>query len=67
MIVYTICYTDLWGDLNMVDYKSMYFKLFAAAADAVDALEQNRPLRAREILIQAQSEAEERYLSEEDE
>ncbi len=36
----------------MVDYKSLYFKLFAAMADAVDVLEKSKDIeKAKEILI----------------
>jgi len=46
-----------------MDYKSQYFKLFAAAANAVDALDRHDPTLARTILIQAQQAAEEAYIS----
>ncbi len=47
----------------MVDYKSLYFKLFAAMADAVDILEERKDVKkAKEILINAQLEAEEIYI-----
>lgn len=49
----------------MPDYKKLYFKLFAAMADAVEALEQGKFVFARERLIAAQQEAEEVHLSEE--
>lgn len=47
----------------MPNYKELYFLLFAAAADAVEDLEAGDPEKARQRLIQAQQEAEERYLS----
>ncbi|MGM9619127.1 MAG: hypothetical protein ACI3W8_04760 [Oscillospiraceae bacterium] len=50
----------------MPDYETLYFRLFAAAADAVEALERLDIGRAKELLIQAQQEAEERYLSEDE-
>ena len=51
----------------MVDYKSLYFKLFAAMADAVDVLERSKNIKkAKEILINAQLEAEEIYINSED-
>ena len=50
----------------MVDYKKLYFSLFAALADATEALEQKETVLALQILIRAQQEAEERYLTEED-
>ena len=49
----------------MPDYKALYFKLFAAVADATEYLEQGQPFLAKERLIRAQQEAEEDYLSEE--
>lgn len=51
----------------MTDYKSLYFRLFAAAADAVAALERLDIGTAKELLVRAQQEAEEQYLTEEDE
>ena len=48
----------------MPDYKKLYFKLFAAMADAVEAIEAEHYEKAREFLIQAQQEAEEEYISE---
>lgn len=47
----------------MPDYKKLYFMLFAAAADAVEYLEQEEPERARLRLIRAQQAAEEQYLA----
>ena len=46
----------------MVDYKQLYFHVFAAVADAVEALEQSEPIRAKQMLIAAMQEAEEQYL-----
>ena len=46
----------------MPDYKALYFKLFAATADAVEYLEQGQPFLAKQRLISAQQEAEEEYL-----
>lgn len=48
----------------MADYKTLYYQLFAAAADAVEALERWNPGQARDILIRAQRQAEETILSE---
>ena len=39
-------------------YKELYFKLFAAMADAVEALEHREPDAAKQLLISAQQEAE---------
>ncbi len=49
----------------MVDYRALYFKLFAAMADAVEDLERDDPAAARKRLIAAQQEAEEVCISEE--
>ncbi len=46
----------------MPNYRELYFKLFAAAADALEALERNDGLRARQILLRAQLEAEDRWI-----
>ncbi|MGM9606967.1 MAG: hypothetical protein ACI3XJ_05625 [Oscillospiraceae bacterium] len=46
----------------MVNYKELYIQLFAAAADAVEAIEKMNFGRAREILIRAQQNAEEKHL-----
>lgn len=48
----------------MPDYKKLYFQLFAALADAVEAIEQQNYEQAKVILIQAQQDAEEQYISE---
>ena len=53
----------LRGD-RMADFEAEYYKLFAAAADAVEALDHWNPGRAREILIRAQQQAEDAILSE---
>jgi len=49
----------------MPDYQALYFKLFAAIADAVDHMEEENYGLARQTLITAQQEAEEEYLSQE--
>ena len=48
-------------------YKDLYFRLFAVVADAVEAIEDGDVAYARKILIAAMQEAEERYLSAEEE
>ena len=48
----------------MPAYKALYFKLFAAAADAVDAIDELRVDKAREILISVQQECEETIIEE---
>lgn len=47
-------------------YKELYFKLFAAMADAVENMEQANYGLARQRLITAQQEAEEQYISTEE-
>lgn len=47
-------------------YRELYFQLFAAIADEVEALDRNDPTLARFLLIRAEQNAEERYLSAED-
>lgn len=48
----------------MPDFEKLYFKLFAALADAVEDLENGQPSLAKERLIRAQQDAEEAYLAE---
>ena len=48
----------------MPDYKTLYFKLFAAMADAVEYLEEGQPFPAKRRLIGAMQEAEEEHLKE---
>lgn len=48
----------------MPDFEKLYFKLFAALADAVEDLENGQPSLAKERLIRAQQDAEEDYLAE---
>ena len=48
-------------------YRDLYYQLFAAIADAVELLEQKRPERTREVLIEAQRRAEEAVISDEEE
>jgi hypothetical protein len=43
-------------------YRNMYYKLFNAITDAVNALEQDDTEQAREVLITAQQTAEELYI-----
>lgn len=46
----------------MPNYKELYFQLFAAMADAVEAIEAANYGQAKEILISAQQRAEEQYM-----
>jgi phosphate uptake regulator len=43
-------------------YRNMYYKLFNAITDALNALEQDDTEKAREVLITAQQTAEELYI-----
>ena len=44
-------------------YESLYYKLFAAIADAVESLEKNEPIAARKALIAVMRDAEETVVS----
>ena len=46
-----------------MNYKAMYFHLFNAATDAIEAIDRGSPKSAREILVEVQRETEEMYLS----
>ena len=48
----------------MLNFETLYFKLFATMADAVELLEQGKAEEAKQRLISAMQEAEERYLQE---
>ena len=48
----------------MTDYQPLYTLLFNAATDAVQALDELDPDRAKEILIRAQQVAEELFIGE---
>lgn len=50
-----------------MDYRKLYFHLFNAVSDALQAIEQQNYGQASAILITAQQETEEMYLDEEDE
>lgn len=47
----------------MENYKDLYYQLYAATADAIEALNRAEYAQARTILIQAQRAAENEYLS----
>ena len=47
-------------------YRELYYKLFGAAADAVELLEHNEPIAAKKTLVAAMREAEETVISQED-
>jgi len=46
-----------------VDYKEMYLLLFRAATKALDAMDKGDAASARAILMKAQQETEELYIS----
>ena len=50
----------------MMDYQSLYHKLFNACTDAIADMENQNFGQAKERLIAAQQQAEELYLSRED-
>ena len=50
-----------------MDYKKLYFHLFNAATDAIEAIEQQNYGQASAILIAAQQETEEMYKDANDE
>jgi len=50
-----------------MDYKKLYFHLFNAVSDALQAIEQQNYGQASAILIAAQQETEEMYMDEEEE
>ena len=50
----------------MVDYRALYYKMFASAADAVEALENQNFGDAKTILISAMQAAEESVISSDD-
>ena len=44
-------------------YKKLYLRLFNRVTDALELLDRGDPLAARSLLIRAQQEAEETYVS----
>lgn len=51
----------------MVDYQKMYSALYNAVTDAVEELEENNYCKALSILILAQQQTEEMYITAEEE
>lgn len=47
----------------MESYKELYFQLFAAVSDAIDALEASNHAAARELLIATQINTESQYMN----
>ena len=54
-----------YGGAKMEDFKELYFYLFGKVADALEELEKENIGRAKELLLTAMQEAEERYIEEE--
>ena len=50
----------------MIDYRMLYYKIVAAMANAIDALDKQNFGEAKEILISAMQEAEEAVISSDD-
>ena len=50
-----------------MEYRKSYFTLFNGVTDAIRHLENKDPVKAWEILLRAQQQAEELYLEEEEE
>lgn len=50
----------------MPDYQKMYITLFDAITDAIESIQQDNYGTAKEVLIQAQQDAEELYISDEE-
>ena len=48
----------------MPDYQTMYLHLFNAVTDAIESIEQQNYGTAKELLIKAQQDTEELYISE---
>ncbi len=47
----------------MQDYRQMYFTLFSAICEALEAIDETNYGQAKQILMHAQQEAEEIYIS----
>jgi hypothetical protein len=56
----------LFRRANVNLYRDLYYKLFAAIADAVEFLENNEPLAAKKTMIAVMREAEEITVSSEE-
>ena len=55
-----------YGGAKMEDFKKLYFYLFGKVADALEELEKENIGRAKDLLLTAMQEAEERYIKDED-
>ena len=47
----------------MVDYQKMYYRLFNAITDALEAMSRGELAQASSLLMQAQQDTEEEYIS----
>lgn len=52
-----------WGGDSKIPYQEMYLTLFRAVTKAVELLDGNEAARARALLVRAQQETEELYIS----
>lgn len=48
-------------------YKKLYLKLFNAVTDAIELMEEGRPMTAKDLLVRAQQDCEELYIRQEEE
>ena len=55
-----------YGGAKVEDFKELYFYLFGKVADTLEELEKENIGRAKEMLVTAMQEAEERYIKDED-
>ena len=55
---------DIWGVRTMTLYQELYSLMFNAVTDAIAQMEKQNYGNAKEILVRAQVNAEERYLQE---
>ena len=63
MYFYMMIYYNAGEVKNMADYQEMYLTLFRAVTKAIELLDGNEAARARALLVRAQQEAEELYIS----
>ena len=47
-------------------YKKLYLKLFNAVTDAIALVDEGRPMTAKDVLIMAQHDCEELFISQEE-
>ena len=61
--MYVKNYSKNMAVIILSDYKEMYIELFNSITNAIDALEENKFADAKEILVAAQQQTEEMYIS----